>query len=84
MSISKFFCMLIAGLAIIGFTTIGLAEQEEVKQGEGKEAIESEVMEEGESASEVKAEAESKGEIQYGAEPEVKTEETETKAEEKE
>ncbi|MBO1224442.1 MAG: hypothetical protein JYX80_08420 [Candidatus Scalindua sediminis] len=84
MSISKFFCMLIAGLAIIGFTTIGLAEQEEVKQGEGKEAIESEVMEEGESASEAKAEAESKGEIQYGAEPEVKTEETETKAEEKE
>jgi len=82
MNISKFFCMLIAGLAIIGFTTIGLAEQEEVKQGEGKEAIESEVMEEGESASE--AEAESKEEIQYGAEPEVKTEETETKAEEKE
>ncbi len=84
MSISKFFCMLIAGLAIIGFTTIGLAEQEEVKQGEGKEAIESEVMEEGESASEAKAEAESKGEIQYGAEPEVKAEETETKTEEKE
>ncbi len=84
MSISKFFCMLIAGLAIIGFTTIGLAEQEEVKQGEGKEAIESEVMEEGESASEAKAEAESKGEIQYGAEPEVKAEEAETKAEEKE
>ncbi len=86
MNISKFFCMLIAGLAIVGFTTIGLAEQEEVKQGEGKEAIESEVMEEGESASEAKAEAEaeSKEEIQYGAEPEVKTEETETKAEEKE
>ncbi len=88
MNISKFFCMLIAGLAIIGFTTIGLAEQEEVKQGEGKEGIESEVVEEGESASE--AEAESKEEIQYGAKIEVKTEETEeteeteTKAEEKE
>ncbi len=84
MNISKFFCMLIAGLAIIGFTTMGLAEQEEVKQGEGKEAIESEVMEEGESASEAKVEAESKEETQYGAEPEVKPEETETKAEEKE
>ncbi len=69
MNISKFFCMLIAGIAIVGFTTIGLAEQEEVKQGEGKEAVESEVVEEGESASEAKAEAESKEEIQYGAEP---------------
>ncbi len=84
MSIRKFFCMLIAGLAIVGFTTIGLAEQEEVKQGEGTEAIESEVMEEGETASEAKAEAESEGEIQFGAKPEVKAEETETKAEEKE
>ncbi len=90
MNISKFFCMLIAGLAIIGFTTIGLAEQEVVKHGEGKEAFESEVIEEGESPSEAKAEAETKEEIQYneeiqyGAEPEVKTEETETKAEEKE
>ena len=34
MNISKFFCMLIAGLAIVGFTTIGLAEQEEGKQSE--------------------------------------------------
>ncbi len=34
MNISKFFCMLIAGLAIGGFTTIGLAEQEEGKQSE--------------------------------------------------
>ncbi len=42
MNISKFFCMLIAGIAIVGFTTIGLAEQEEAKQGEGKEAIKSE------------------------------------------
>ena len=34
MNISKFFCMVIAGLAIVGFTTIGLAEQEEGKQSE--------------------------------------------------
>ncbi len=34
MNISKFFCMVIAGLVIIAFTTIGLATQEEGKQGE--------------------------------------------------
>jgi hypothetical protein len=28
MNIRKFFCMLIAGLAIIGFTTVELATQE--------------------------------------------------------
>ncbi len=84
MDISKFFCMLISGLAIIGFTTIGLAEQEEGKKSEGEEVIITVVIDEGESVSEAEEESESKGEIQYGAEPEIKTEETETKVEEKE
>ncbi len=35
MNISKFFSMLVAGLAIIGLTTIGLATQEEGKQSGG-------------------------------------------------
>ncbi len=43
MKISKFFCMLIAGLAIIGFTTIGHASYEG-KQSEDKEAIKSETI----------------------------------------
>ncbi len=79
--------MLIAGLAIIGFTTVGMAEQEEVKQGEDVEAIKPETIGEVESASEAKSEAESKEEIQYGGEPKVKSEEKEAeeaKAEEKE
>ncbi len=82
MHISKFFCMLIAGLAIIGFTTVGMAEQEEVKQGEDVEATKSEAAAEVESAAKVESEAESKEEIIYGSEP--KSEEKEAKAEEKE
>ncbi len=56
MNISKFFCMLIAGLAIIGFTTIGLAEQEEGKQIEDVEAIKTETIGEVESAAKVESE----------------------------
>ncbi len=91
MKTSKFFCMLIAGLAIIGFTTIGLATQEEGEQSEAKEATESESAAEGESAAKEESEAESKEEIQYGALPEleygaaeVESGEKEAKAEEKE
>ncbi len=73
MKISKFFCMLIAGLAIIGFTTIGHAtEAEEIKS-----ESESEAIGEVESAAKVESEAESKEEIQYGGEPKVKSEEKE-------
>jgi len=91
MKISKFFCMLVAGLAIIGFTTIGLATQEEGEQSEAKEATKSEAAAEGESAAKEESEAESKEEIQYGAPPEleygaaeVESGEKEAKAEEKE
>jgi hypothetical protein len=84
MNISKFFCMLIAELAIIGFTTIGLAEQEEGKQSEDKEAIKSEAAAEGESAAKEESKAESKEVIQYGANPESESGEKEAKAEEKE
>ncbi len=82
MNISKFFCMVIAGLAIIGFTTIGHAS-DEGKQSE-VEKIMSEAAAEGESAAKEESEAESKEEIQYGADPKVKSEEKEAKAEEKE
>ncbi len=78
MKISKFFCMLIAGLAIIGFTTVGMAS-EESKQSEAKEATksESEATAEGESTAKEESKAESKEETQYGAEPKVKSEEKE-------
>jgi len=85
--------MLIAGLAIIGFTTVGMASEEEGKQSEAKEATESEAeaAAEGESAAKEESEAESKEEIQYGAPPELnydnselKSGEEEAKAEEKE
>ncbi len=75
--------MLIAGLAIIGFTTVGMAS-EESKQSEAKEVTKSEAIEEGESAAKEESKAESKEETQYGAEPKLKSEEKEAKAEEKE
>ncbi len=81
MNISKFFCMLIAGLAIIGFTTIGHTAQEEGKQGE---EITSEAAAEKEVAEEVESKSESSEEIQYGAEHELGLGEEEAKAEEKE
>ncbi len=83
--------MLIAGLAIIGFTTVGMASEEEGKQGEAKEATEAEAAAEGESAAKEESEAESKEKVQYGANPEwdygnpeLKSGEEETMAEEKE
>jgi hypothetical protein len=82
MKISKFFCMLIAGLAIIGFTTVGMAS-EEGKQSEAKEAT-TEAAAEGESAAKEESKAESKEEIEYGAKPEMESGEKEAKAEEKE
>ncbi len=89
MNMSKFFCMLIVGLAIIGFTTIGHAS-DEGKQSE-VEKIMSEAAAEGERAAKEESEAESKEEIQYGAPPEleygaaeVESGEKEAKAEEKE
>ncbi len=83
MNMSKFFCMLIAGLAIIGFTTIGHAS-DEGKQSEDVEAIKSEASDEGESAAKEESEAESKEEVQYGADPKLESDEKEAKAEEKE
>ena len=84
MKISKFFCMLIAGLAIIGFTTVGMASEEEGEQSEAKEVTKSEAAAEGESAAKEESEAESKEEIQYGANPGLESGEKEAKAEEKE
>ena len=70
--------MLIAGLAIMGFTTVGMAEDhpkaEESKAEESKE----------EHPKSEESEAESKVEIEYGAKPELKSGEKEAKAEEKE
>ncbi len=85
MNISKFFSMLIAGLAIIGFTTIGMAS-EESKQSEDVEATksESEAAAEGESAAKEESKAESTEGIEYGAKPELESGEKEAKAEEKE
>ncbi len=82
--------MLIAGLAIIGFTTVGMASEEEGEQSEAKEVTKSEAAAEGESAAKEESEAEPKEEILYGAPPEleygaaeVESGEKEAKAEEK-
>ncbi len=126
MNISKFFCMLIAGIAIVGFTTIGHATEEtksepeaevvlnvkgmtcgmcenavktalmncegvkgcEVNWKEGKATVRvakglANTAEMIKAVEETGFSAESEEEIQYGAEPEVKSEEKEAKAEEK-
>ncbi len=79
MKISKFFCMLIAGLAIIGFTTVGMAS-EESKHSDVKEATESEATAEGEGAAKDESKAESKAE----SKEDIQSGENEAKAEEKE
>ncbi len=73
MKISKFFCMLIAGLAIIGFTTIGIASQEET-HSESKEVTKAEATVEAKGAAKADSDAEFKAE----------SDEKEAKAEEKE
>jgi hypothetical protein len=61
MNIRKFFCMLIAGLAIIGFTTVGMAS-EEGTHGESTEATKSEATAEGEDTAKADSDAEIKEE----------------------
>ena len=61
MNIRKFFCMLIAGLAIIGFTTVGMASEEST-QSESKEATKSEATAEGEDTAKADSDTESKAE----------------------
>ncbi len=84
MNISKLFCMLIAGLAIIGFTTLGYASQEEASHAD---EIKSEAASELENAEEQADSAQSAEDIQYGAKSNLESdgEEAEAaKAEEKE
>ena len=70
--------MLIAGLAIIGFTTVGMAEdQPKAEHPKAEESKEEHPKSE-------ESEAESKVEIEYGAKHELKSGEKEAKAEEKE
>ncbi len=84
MKISKFFCMLIAGLAIIGFTTVGMASEEHPKAEASEAEAEAEAAAEGESVAKEESKAESKEGIEYGAKPEIESGEKEAKAEEKE
>ncbi len=82
MKISKILCMLIAGLAIIGFTTVGMAEDHPKAEESKAEHPKAEESKEEHPKSE-ESEAESKVEIEYGAKPELKSGEKEAKAEEK-
>ncbi len=61
MNIRKFFCMLIAGLAIIGFTTVGMASEEHPK-AEATDATTAEATAEDEGAAKADSDAESKAE----------------------
>jgi hypothetical protein len=86
MNISKLFCMLIAGLAIIGFTTLGYASQEEASRAdEIKSEAASELEHAKEEADSVQSTEDVQSEdIQYGAELNLESDEKEVKAEEKE
>ena len=81
MNIRKLFSMLIAGLAIISFTTLGYASLEETSHSDD---IKSEAASEQENANEETDSAQSTEDIQYGAEPKFESDEQEAKAEEKE
>ncbi len=84
MNISKYCSMLVVGLVVIGFTSVGMAS-EESKHSEAKVATNSEVMAEGEDAA--KKEESIVGtneEIEYGAKIELGSEEGEAKAEKEE
>ena len=84
MNISKLFFMLITGLAIIGFTTLGYASQEETSHSDDiKVEAASEHEKANEEADSVQpAEDVQSEEIQYGAEPKVESYEQEAKAKE--
>ncbi len=86
MNISKLFCMLIAGLAIIGFTTLGYASQEDASN---VYEIKSEAASEQEHAKEEADSAQSTADVQYGledvqygADPKWESDEKEAKEEE--
>jgi hypothetical protein len=85
MNISKLFFMLIAGLAIIGFTTLGYASQEEASHSDD---IKTEAASEHEKANEEADSVQPTEDVQsediilYGAEPKFKSDEQEAKAKE--
>ncbi len=77
MSISKLFCMVFTGLAIIGFTTLGYASHEEASHAE---AVKAEAASEHESATEEAEAAQSTEDIHYGAEAKLESDDKEAKA----
>lgn len=84
MNISKLFFMLIAGLAIIGFTTLGYASREETPYSDDIKS-EAEAAPEQENANEEadsvqSTEGTQSEDIQYGAEPKMESYEEEAKA----
>ena len=84
MNISKLFFMLIAGLAIIGFTTLGYASLEEAPHSDDiKTEAASEQEKAKEEADSVQSTEDFQSEdIQYGAEPKFESDEQEAKAKE--
>ncbi len=87
MNINKLFCMLIAGLAIIGFTTLGYASMEESYHSDDDTTTEaaSEQENANEEADSVQSTDDIQSEdIQYGAKPNLESAEQEVNAEEKE
>ena len=87
MNINKLFCMLIAGLAIIGFTTLGYASMEEASHSD--DATTTEAASEQENANEEADSVQSTDDIQsediqYGANPNLESGEQEQEAEKEE
>ncbi len=83
MNISKYCSMLVVGLVVIGFTSVGMAS-EESKHSEAKVATNPEVMAEGEDAAKEESIVGTNEEIEYGAKIELGSEEGEAKAEKEE
>ncbi len=87
MNINKLFCMLIAGLAIIGFTTLGYASMEEASHSDDATTTEAASQQENanEEADSVQSTDDIQSEdIQYGAKPNLNQGEQEVKTEKKE
>ncbi len=78
MSINKLCCMVLTGLAIIGFATLGYASQEEASHAD--EVKHEVAASEHEDAKEEADAAHSTEDIQYGAKSELKSDEKEAKA----
>ncbi len=80
MNIGKLFCMVLTGLAIVGFATLSYASHEEGSHAKEIEQAAAASGHEHEATKEETDTAHSADDIQYGAESKLKSDEEEAKA----